>query len=139
MNHTLQGLIDWYQTISPESIVHAGEFYAPDAHFVDPFNDVRGVPAIEKIFRHMFAQVENPRFIVKDVCAGSGQAMLVWEFCFSAGGKSHVVPGATHLRFDPKGQVCIHRDYWDPASALFMGIPVLGWGLRGIYQRLRAV
>ncbi|MDP5238151.1 nuclear transport factor 2 family protein [Uliginosibacterium sp. 31-16] len=139
MNDTLQGLIDWYQTLTLESVGRVGEFYAPDAHFVDPFNDVRGVAAIEKIFHHMFTQVENPRFLVKDVCSGSEQAMLVWEFSFRSGDTRHVVPGATHLRFDPKGQVCIHQDYWDPASALFMGIPVLGWALRGIYRRLRAV
>lgn len=138
MDKTLQGLIDWYQSIHPESIGRAGEFYAADAHFVDPFNDVQGVPAIEKIFRHMFMQVEQPRFVVKDVCTGVDQASLTWEFSFSAGGKRHVVPGATFLRFDPKGQVCMHRDYWDPASSLFMGLPLIGWALRAIYRRLRA-
>ena len=138
MNHTLQGLIDWYQTITPESIVRVGEFYAPDAQFVDPFNDVRGVPAIENIFRHMFTQVDCPCFAIKDVCTSSGQAMLSWEFRFSTGGKLRVVPGATHLVFDPKGQVCMHRDYWDPASALFMGFPLLGGALRWLYRRLRA-
>ncbi|GAB2902098.1 nuclear transport factor 2 family protein [Uliginosibacterium flavum] len=138
MDKTLQGLIDWYQSICPESIGRAGEFYAPDAHFVDPFNDVHGVPAIEKIFRHMFTQVEQPRFVVKDVCTGVDQASLTWDFNFSTGGRLYVVPGATFLRFDPKGQVCMHRDYWDPASALFMGLPLIGWVLRAIYQRLRA-
>ena len=139
MDKTLQGLIDWYQTICPESIGRAGEFYAPDAHFVDPFNDVHGVPAIEKIFRHMFMQVEQPRFLIKDVCTGPDQAMLSWEFSFRSGGKPCVVPGATFLRFNPNGQVCLHRDYWDPAKSLFMGLPLIGWVLRKIYSGLRAV
>lgn len=138
MDKTLQGLIDWYQSIHPESIGRAGEFYASDAHFVDPFNDVCGVPAIEKIFRHMFTQVEQPRFAVKSVCTAADQATLTWDFSFGADDQRHVVPGATFLRFDPKGQVCMHRDYWDPASALFMGLPLIGWALRTIYRRLRA-
>ena len=138
MDGTLQGLIDWYQTITPQSVSRVGEFYAPDAHFVDPFNDVRGVPAIENIFRHLFTQVSEPRFAVKAVCTATDQATLTWDFSFSAGGKRHVVPGATFLRFDPKGQVCMHRDYWDPASSLFMGLPLIGWALRALYRRLRA-
>jgi steroid Delta-isomerase len=138
MHNTLQGVIDWYQTISPESVTRAGEFYAPDAHFVDPFNDVRGVPAIEQVFRHMFGQVDAPRFVVKSVCIGADQAMLSWDFSFKRASGEHVVPGATHLFFDAQGRVCMHRDYWDPASTLFMELPVIGWVLRKIYNSLRA-
>ena len=47
----LDGLIAWYENLSPETVVEAGRFYASDASFKDPFNEVRGIAAIERIFR----------------------------------------------------------------------------------------
>lgn len=138
MNQTLPELVDWYQSLTPESIPRAGLFYAPDARFKDPFNDVRGVPAIERIFRHMFEQLQSPRFVVRDVCRGETSAMLCWEFSFEAGGVAYRLQGSSRLEFDPKGQVLSHVDYWDPAEALFMRVPVLGWMLRKLYARLAA-
>ncbi|PLK47078.1 nuclear transport factor 2 family protein [Uliginosibacterium sp. TH139] len=138
MENTLQGLVEWYQTLSPDSVARAGEFYAPQAHFKDPFNDVRGVPAIERIFLHMFAQLESPRFVVRDVCRGEGSAMLCWDFAFSVRGVAYRLQGSSRLEFDPNGQVSSHVDYWDPAEALFMRVPLLGWVLRKLYKSLSA-
>ena len=138
MNQTLSALVEWYQTLTPESVSRAGEFYAPDARFKDPFNDVRGLPAIERIFQHMFEQLTAPRFVVSDVCRGEASAMLCWEFSFMAGGVAYRLQGSSRLEFDPNGQVCSHVDYWDPAEALFMRVPVLGWVLKKLYARLAA-
>ena len=41
-------------------------FYAVDATFRDPFNHVRGVKAIRRIFEHMFLTVDEPQFRVHD-------------------------------------------------------------------------
>ena len=53
---SVDALIAFYETLSPGSITRFAEFYAPDACFKDPFNEVRGVPAIKRIFSHMFRQ-----------------------------------------------------------------------------------
>ena len=42
------------------------EFYASNARFKDPFNDVVGVPGIERVFAHMFDALDEPRFVVHD-------------------------------------------------------------------------
>ena len=44
----------FYETISLDTVVHVRALYAPTAWFKDPFNEVKGVAAIENIFRHMF-------------------------------------------------------------------------------------
>lgn len=138
METTLQGLVAWYESLTPQSITRAAEFYAPDATFEDPFNAVQGVAAIERIFHHMFAQVSAPRFRVSGVYRGDDGAMLRWQFHFRRGKTPVVVEGCSHLRFDPKGQVCCHVDYWDPAKPLFMGLPVIGALLRALYRRVSA-
>ena len=45
--------------------------YADDAASTDPFNDVRGLPAIRRIFNHRYTQVSAPCFIVTARMAGA--------------------------------------------------------------------
>lgn len=135
-------LIDFYQTLTPESVARFAEFYSADAWFKDPFNDVRGLPAIERIFRHMFTQVAEPRFVVTETIADDGGAVLVWEFCYRVSlwgrGETQVMRGVSHLKFDAAGKVCQHRDYWDTGEELYMKLPVLGGMWRGLRRLLAA-
>ncbi len=136
----LDRLIAWFETLSPQSVARTGEFYAPDAHFRDPFNDVRGVERIERIYAHMFEQVSEPRFAVIAWHHKNDSAMLLWELSFRArpGAAVAIVRGTTHLRFDAQGRVSAHHDYWDPAGALYEGVPLLGALLRAVRRRLSA-
>ena len=68
----LDRLIDFYNSFAPDSVARFPEFYSADAWFKDPFNEVRGIPAIQRIFSHMFKQVDEPRFVVVDKIADAG-------------------------------------------------------------------
>ena len=141
----LDELIAWFETLSPDNLHRVGELYAAGAEFKDPFNEVRGPAAIENIFRHMFVQVAEPRFVVTSRFAGSppeGGAMLLWEFHFGIRAplprRAMVARGATHLRFDGEGRVTLHRDYWDAAEELYAKLPLLGCLMRGLQRMARA-
>jgi hypothetical protein len=43
-------------------------------------------------------------------------------------------PGMSHLRFDEKGMIVFHQDYWD-SSLVFERLPVIGFVLRWIKSR----
>lgn len=129
----LDDLIAWYQTLRPETVAEAARFYAADARFKDPFNEVRGIAAIEKIFRHMFVQVAEPRFVVTARFSGEQGAMLLWEFHFRTrglGAQAMCIEGASHLRLDAAGLVAEHRDYWDAAGELYARLPLVGAPMR---------
>lgn len=134
----LRRLIEWYKTLTPDSVARTAEFYAANARFIDPFNDVHGVAAIERIFRHMFSQVEHPTFSVSGCYTGPCGAMLVWEFRFASGGRPVVVHGASQLIFEADGKIVHHQDFWDPAASIFMRLPLVGTILRWLYRRLEA-
>lgn len=137
----LAPLIRYYETLTLENVARLGEHYAADAEFKDPFNEVRGIDAIARIFRHMFVQVADPRFVVTGRFAGEDGAMLLWEFHFRTRGplaRSLCARGATHLRFDAQGKVILHRDYWDAAEELYAKLPVLGVLMRGLQRIGRA-
>lgn len=139
---SLDALIRFYQELSPGDVERFAEFYSADAYFKDPFNEVRGIPSIQRIFRHMFGQVAEPRFVITARVADPGGAMLVWEFSYRVRlwgkGETQIMRGVSHLRFDAAGKVEYHRDYWDAAEELYMKLPVLGWLMRGLRRVLAA-
>lgn len=135
---TLDEIVRWFETLTPESVRRAGEVYAPDAHFMDPFNEVRGVEPIARVYAHMFEQVEAPRFAVTDRFLGDGGAVLLWNFAFGPSRARRHLRGASHLVFAADGRIARHRDYWDAAGELYEKVPVLGGLLRLVKRRLRA-
>ncbi|RPH44588.1 MAG: nuclear transport factor 2 family protein [Burkholderiales bacterium] len=132
-------VVAFYESISSADIARLGELYAADAFFKDPFNEVRGVPAIARIFEHMFVQVDAPRFKVRETVAQGDSAFLVWDFEFAfrrplpAGPRR--IRGCSHLRFDADGRVAFHRDYWDAAEELYEQLPAIGVLMRWLRRR----
>lgn len=129
-------LARFYETLTPAALDGLDQLYAPDARFKDPFNEVAGTAAIRRIFAHMFATTEAPRFEVTDRIEQGGQAMLGWTFHFALRGRALTVRGVTHLRFDADGRVTLHRDYWDAAEELYEKLPVVGGLMRALKRRL---
>ena len=138
----LDALIAFYETLSPESIGRFSGFYAADAYFKDPFNEVRGLAAIERIFTHMFRQVAEPRFCIIERVVDAGGAMLVWEFHYRVRlwgrGEAQLMRGVTHFKFDADGKVVWHRDYWDAAEELYAKLPGIGCIMRRLKKTLAA-
>ncbi|MBK6336602.1 MAG: nuclear transport factor 2 family protein [Betaproteobacteria bacterium] len=116
------------------------EFYAADACFRDPFNEVRGVAPIQRIFRHMFDDLADCRFTILDTIVDERGAVLVWDFTFRIRRYrpriERRIHGASHLRFDAAGRVTYHRDYWDAAEELYAQLPLIGPVLRFLKRRL---
>jgi len=135
-------LIRFYHDLSPESIERFADFYSADAWFKDPFNEVYGIAPIQRIFRHMFKQVAEPRFVVTEKVVDANGAMLVWEFCFRVKrwgkGETQIMRGVSHLKFDADSKVNYHRDYWDTGEELYMKLPAIGTLMRGLRRALAA-
>jgi steroid Delta-isomerase len=133
-------LTRFYETLTPASVDQIGTLYADAARFKDPFNDVRGVVAIRRVFTHMFDQVIEPRFVVRRAIAEGDDAFLAWDFSFRmkrSPGRPEIIRGATHIQFASDGRVALHRDYWDAAEELYEKLPLLG-GLMRFLKRQAA-
>ena len=132
----------FFEQLTPESLEQLPDWYSADALFKDPFNEVSGLPAIQRIFSHMFSQVAEPRFHIEERLVADNGAMLAWTFHYRmprlGGGGNQVMRGASHLRFDAAGKVSYHRDYWDAAEELYMKLPVPGMMMRGLRRALAA-
>lgn len=138
---TLDHLVAFYENLTPPDVERFAEFYTGDAYFKDPFNEVRSVEAIQRIFRHMFKQVESPRFRVSErIIDPRGDVVLVWELWYRSRllGGEQVMRGVSHLRFASDGRVNYHRDYWDASEELYAKVPVLGSLMRLLKRGLAA-
>ncbi|MGC4404732.1 nuclear transport factor 2 family protein [Methyloversatilis sp. MC4-4] len=134
----LRTLISAFERLTPATVDTLAALYADDAHFRDPFNDVRGRAAVARIFGHMFEQVEAPRFEVHSAMSDGDAAWLEWTMHFVMRGRAQTIVGATRLRFDAQGLIVEHRDYWDAAQELYEKLPLIGSVLRAIRRRLAA-
>ena len=116
-----------FEQLSPLSLENFDDFFADDAVFRDPFNDVKGVAAIKNVFQHMYQVCEAPRFTVLSSVLSGDTAWLHWDFSFTHRQRSMQIIGASMVKFADDGRVSMHIDYWDAASQLYEKLPVIGW------------
>jgi ketosteroid isomerase-like protein len=136
----LQRVIDFFESISTDSVLTLTSIYTEDVWFKDPFNEVRGIEPVQRIFTHMFEQVDQPRFVITQSVLQDEHAFLTWDFLFRMrrfATEEQCIRGATHLRFDTAGQVNYHRDYWDAAEELYEKLPLVGGLMRWLKTRAR--
>ena len=132
-------VVDFFEYLSPERVEQLGTIYSPNVWFKDPFNEVRGLPEVQRIFSHMFVALDRPRFVVTDSITSAGQCFLTWNFEFHLKrfdrDTLQTIRGASHLKFTADGLIDFHRDYWDAAEELYEKLPVLGGFMRWLKRR----
>lgn len=113
--------------------------FAADARFKDPFNDVRGLVAITRVFAHMFATTQHSRFMIVDHALAGDVLLIRWDYHFQTlKGELWEIPGTSVVRFNAEGLAVEHVDYWDPAEHIYSKLPVLGWLMRWLRGKLAA-
>jgi ketosteroid isomerase-like protein len=139
----LQSVVDFFEHLQPSDVHRIASLYTADAKFKDPFNEVQGVPAIERIFVHMFEALDAPRFVITQQVQQGAQCLVTWEFLFALPsmnqGATQTIRGATHfvLREEVGAwRVAVHRDYWDAAEELYEKLPVVGGLMRWLKKRV---
>lgn len=135
----LERIVHYFETLQPQSLTQLGSIYHAQAQFKDPFQQVQGLAAIERIYQHMFSALASPRFVIQHRLGDAQQCFLTWDFCFAVQRGSRrwdiVIHGSTHLLLDAQGLITHHRDYWDAAEELYEKLPVLGSLMRWLKQK----
>jgi hypothetical protein len=129
----------YFETLTPARVADLGQFYAPQARFKDPFNEVQGLHEVKRIFEHMYVALEAPHFVITGSMVDGAQAFLTWDFKFTFRRfdtqNLQTIRGGTHLQYDLNGLITLHRDYWDAAEELYEKLPVLGSMMRWLKAR----
>ena len=132
-------VVDFFEYLSHNRVQQLGTIYSPHVWFKDPFNEVRGLSEVQRIFSHMFVALDQPRFVVTESISAPGQCFLTWNFEFHLKrfdrAALQTIRGASHLKFTTDGLIDYHRDYWDAAEELYEKLPVLGGFMRWLKRR----
>lgn len=137
----LDAYIAYFETLTPETVARLGAFVAPDVHFRDPFNDVRGEARFRAVLDHMFRTTDDSRFVATDRAIGVAASYVRWRYSFrpkGRGGPPWEVAGMSEIAFDGAGRVSAHIDHWDAAGQIYERVPVLGALMRLIRRRAAA-
>lgn len=139
MRDAVERIEAFFTALTPADVARMGAFYTADVTFKDPFNEVRGLPEVQRIFTHMYEALDNPRFVITGRVVDGAQCFLVWEFRFAFRnfhkGVEQVVRGGSHLQLAPDGRIASHRDYWDAAEELYEKLPLVGGLMRWLKRR----
>ena len=130
----------YFDTLTPASKPLLRQLAHPAIHFVDPFNDVRGIDKVEASSAHLFATTREPRFGTATPVVAGDLAFTKWRFtCRIERGRFRreiTIDGVSEITIDEAGLVTRHIDYWDAAGQLYERLPLLGSLLRLVRRRL---
>lgn len=117
-----------------------GVFFDKNSEFSDPFQKVKGLNFIHKIFVNMYKQLHQPRFVVDEVVSSADVAYIKWRFYYSLSenAKAESFTGVSRVTFTQGAKVKTHVDFWDAAENVYEKIPLLGALLRFIKRRVHA-
>ena len=139
MSDFLRRFATEFAALDAGNLARLGELYSDDVLFRDPLHEVRGLPALQRYFAEMYANVGRLHFDFHgfdQVCDGEGY--LRWTMHFRhprlRGGAPISVDGCSHLLWWDK--VYQHRDYFDAGAMLYEHLPLMGGVIAWLKRRL---
>lgn len=136
---TQEKMSHFFENLNQEISVEAFRSIYDDAVvFKDPFNEVKGVEAVHKIFAHMYDNLKKPRFVITEYIGTQDTAYVKWDFMFTFKGekKEECFEGVSRLTLNAQGRVISHTDYWDAAENIYEHLPLLGALLRFVKRKI---
>ena len=139
MSDFLRRFATEFAALDAGNLARLGELYSDDVLFRDPLHEVRGLPALQRYFAEMYANVGRLDFDFHgfdQVCDGEGYLRWTMHFRHPSlrGGAPISVDGCSHLLWWDK--VYQHRDYFDAGAMLYEHLPLMGGVIAWLKRRL---
>ncbi len=130
---------DFFSKLNSKNTKDLKELISKKIVFSDPFQNIVGENNFIKIFDHMFVNFKNAEFKINDCCASEISGFIKWTFKGKTKGNKEIkLIGITELKFNSKGKVTEHIDYWDSSSQLLINIPIFGFFIKRLMALFRA-
>ncbi len=136
----MSGVHDRYrrylEDLSSATLSDLETYVTADVRFKDPFNDVRGVDAMRRVFQHMFENVQDVKFCAQEMASEGPICFMSWRFEGKLRGNLWAFDGASIIRFAGDGRVTEHIDHWDAGGDFYERLPIIGSLLAFLRRRL---
>lgn len=125
----LQRVVDLFTNYSHENLSeNTTKVYAREVYFRDAFKQLHSADEIRTYFLEGLTPLEGAEFVFNRIMRSEGDFYLDWtmrlDFKKTPPGTWEESIGMTRMRFDGKGKIIFHQDYWDPTDIVYQRIPI---------------
>lgn len=130
-----------YKQLNRDTISHQliSSCYADSVLFTDPLHRIEGVQALTNYFVAMYSNVEQIDFDFTDSWHANNKSILRWSMSFRhpriGAGKLITVEGCSELQWH-NDLIVRHQDFFDAGAMLYEHLPLLGWVIRKLKERI---
>jgi hypothetical protein len=140
---TLKDKIEYFFAhLSKDKMELVDEFYHPQVHFIDPVGTLDGAAKIKTYYSNMYKNVTSLRFDFSDFILSGDTVVAIWKMTLVTeklnSGEPIIVDGNSVIRFDDKGLAIYHRDYFDMGAFIYENVPVVGFVVKKIKEKMKA-
>lgn len=134
--------VNWsFNTLNKDNVSEVvDQFYHEDVEFSDPVEKIKGREGIKKYYGNMYKNVKEIRFDFSEMVSQGDTVVGVWVMTLKTdslnGGEPFQVEGNSVIRFKD-GKAVYHRDYFDMGAFIYEKIPVIGWLVRKVKDKLK--
>jgi limonene-1,2-epoxide hydrolase len=128
-----------YQKLNKNNLHLLEQIYHKDVVFEDSAHRLEGWVQLSAYFDSLYTNVIKCDFDIRHHQQVEDSGFLTWTMQLQHpklnGGEAVNVNGVSHIRFSGD-RVIFHRDYFDLGEMLYENIPLLGFVIKNIKQRL---
>lgn len=131
-----------YQQLNRDTVSREllGSCYAKNVRFQDPFHQVNGLSELAHYFTELYRNVESIGFEFHSCFEQDQQSLLRWTMTFRHPrinrGEPVAVEGCSELHWHNE-LIIAHRDFFDAGAMLYEHLPILGWAIRKLKERMQ--
>lgn len=104
------------------------QVYADKVYFRDAFKQFDRADKIRDYFLHGLEPLRAAEFDFRRMIRSGDEFYIDWvmrlDFSKTPAGSWEESIGMTHMRFNSKGEIIFHQDYWDPTDIVYKRIPI---------------
>ncbi len=130
-----------FDNLSSNNLKILDDFYDPKTKFIDPLGEHLGLDSVREYYKNLYQNVKEIHFKYHEIISNGNTHILIWTMTLRTdalnGGKPTTLDGNSHITFNDANLVVYHRDYFDMGEFIYEHIPVLGWTIRQVKNRLR--
>jgi len=131
----------FFARLSPNGLADSiDRTYAPDVYFNDTLKTKRNLAELKHYLLDAAKAVDQCTVEVLDVVRYGEDFYFRWRMAIKFKKfKRDVLTqsvGISHIRFNQDGLIVLHQDFWDSTSGLFEHVPLIGWLIGKIKERL---
>lgn len=136
----IQRFEKFYENLSLSSIASLGDIYHSEVMFVDPVSKHRGLGSVQEYFTKLLENTTYCSCTIQAIMSTGNQHSVTWTMRYGHprlnSGQEIIVDGTTHLK-QQDDRIIMHRDYFDMGQMVYEQVPLLGFVVKSIKNRMK--